>query len=137
MVTHLRRAAAPAAGVDGKGKGKGKGKRAGRGKKDKPAAPAAAKVPNTPIMKPADLLSEIDAQAYLPEDEAWSMKKDFYNNRWQVKHALLGELSRSWPLHGEVWAAALVLNFCWTEQKRIDPDCECPHEWIKNAPWRG
>lgn len=89
------------------------------------------------VQKPQQVLPEPDAQLALPS-ASWKIKKDFYNNRWYVSHPLLGNLSRSWTLYGDVSAAAMCLNFAWEKEASVSLGMgPAPHEWVREAPWRG
>lgn len=81
-------------------------------------------------------MSEELARTALPTHE-WKLRKDFYNNRWLVSHPLLGRLSRSWTMYGDVQAVSMCLNFAWKQEmdvnSRIGP---IPCDWVAQAPWK-
>eukprot|EP00974_Lingulodinium_polyedra_P134153 11228291-Lingulodinium_polyedra.AAC.1 len=110
------RAARDLAASKGKGKGKSKGR---RGKDRNP--PVAAEVPS-------EALSEEDARRLCPGVESMRIYRDENNRRW-LGYIFKKSLSRSWAIHGDLKASAIVVYWMWCEFEKVSGQ-SCPHEWL-------
>jgi hypothetical protein len=123
-----------AAAVKPKGKGKGK--------KRKLDGSAVVGTPAThtrrdPGPPKGDSMTESDARQYLPPGSPARIWKDLaWCDRWQVKYAPYGTLSRSFQLYGEMNALARCLNWAWHFHTLTNPGQVCPYGWVLEADWR-
>lgn len=83
--------------------------------------------------RPADLLSEASAQAYVPGGaKVW---KDGRENRWVVRYKPYGSISRSWTVYGEIGAFGRCAAWAWAMhvEAGLHP---CPFPWVSKYEWR-
>jgi hypothetical protein len=116
-----------------------------KGKKRKRAAvsasqsaprPAAHKW-HAPSPPKGDTVTEADARQYLPPASPARLWKDMvWCDRWLVKYAPYGTLSRSFQLYGEVNALARCLNWVWYHHGLTNPGVQCPFPWVLEADWK-
>jgi hypothetical protein len=92
---------------------------------------AVRKIPPPP--KGVDM-SEDEARSYLPTGAR--LFKDIDNGRWRVSCPTWGNLSRSWTLHGSIFAFAQCCIWAWRKMPLPD-DQPCPHAWVVQMAGEG
>jgi len=100
----------------------------------KKAKPAEAR-PVRPDPVPTDVFTEAQAQEYLPP--GFTAAKSLLDNRFRVKHPILGARSRTWTKYGETGALGRLARWAWHAFSKWQPhQQELPQhcKWIEAYP---
>ena len=99
--------------------------------KNKSAAKALPDLPGfTPVQM---LLQKAVIAALLPPHTAWklTLSNDGKHNRWLVSNKIMGRLSRSWSLRGDLESGLMVAKCAW-QQHEDYTGVKCIHPCLES-----